>query len=176
VTPPERPVARAAEVADPTRTAVEAEATRSVPPARAIGAWLVLAGVCTALDGAVGAAVAVLVGAVLLAQLPSRVLAWSGVAALLAVPIVLLVRGLPDRDEVSPAFVVGSLVPHHLAFAGVVLVSVAALLDLLARDRDGAARDPVVDVPDRPPLVVAVLLCALVAAGALLATLAVLAT
>ena len=171
MTPPDRPMVEA----EPSEV-VAGGATRSRPSTRAIGAWLLLAGACTALDGAVGAGIAVLVAAVLLAQLPRRILAWFGVAALLAVPAFLLVRGLPAREEVSPAFVVGSLVPHHLAFAGVVLVSVAALLDLVDRERDGAARDPVVEVPARPPLAVAVVVCALTAVGALLATLAVLGT
>lgn len=142
-------------------------------PWAAIGAWLVFAGACTALDGLVGLGVAVVVAAVLLAGLPRRILGALGCGALALVPVVVLARGLPDRDEVSPFFVAGSLWPHHLAFAGVVWAGCWAVLDL--RERLAAAPpEPVAPAPGRPPLPVAVaivVLVALVAGGATIAVL-----
>jgi hypothetical protein len=112
--------------------------------ARGVGAWLVLAGVLVALDGAVGGAVAVAIGAVALAELPRRILAIGGTVALAAVPVAVLARGLPSEEEVSPAFVVGSLVPHHLTFAGLVLVGTWAVLDVRAH----GVRRPLAAGPD----------------------------
>ncbi len=138
----------------------------------AVGAWLVLAGACTALDGIVGLGVAVVVAAVLLARLPRRWLGVLGVAALALVPVVVLARGLPDRDEVSPFFVAGSLWPHHLAFAGIAWTMTWAVLDLRAR-LVATPPDPVVATPGRPPLPVAIALVVLVGALAVAAVVAV---
>lgn len=140
-----------------------------------VGAWLLLAGACTALAGLAGLATAVVVAAVLLARLPHRVLGALGVAALAAVPVVVLGRGLPSEGEVSPFFVAGSLWPHHLAFAGLVLVGAWAVLDLRVR-LAASPPDAVPAPPPRPPLVVGVVLVAVVAVGATVATLAVLQT
>jgi hypothetical protein len=142
---------------------------------RGLGAWLLLAGACVAIDGAVGGAVAVLVAAVVLAGLPRRLLAIVGVVALAAVPVAVVGRGLPADDEVSPAFVVGSLVPHHLMFAGLVLVGTWAVLDLVARRRAGEPAVAVPPPPDRLPVAVGLAIVGIVAIGAIAASVAVLA-
>jgi hypothetical protein len=138
-----------------------------------VGAWLVLAGACIALDGAVGGAVAVAIAAVVLADLPRRLLAVAGVVALLAVPVAVIARGLPTDDEVSPAFVVGSLVPHHLMFAGLVLVGTWAVLDRRAHPRLGAG-DAAPGAPPPLPIAIGVALVVVVALGAVAASIAVL--
>lgn len=142
---------------------------------RGLGAWLLFAGACVALDGAVGGAVAVLVAAVVLAGLPRRLLAVAGLVALAAVPVAVVGRGLPTDDEVSPAFVVGSLVPHHLMFAGLVLVGTWAVLDLAHRRRAGEPAVAVPPIPPRLPLGLGLAIVAIVAVGAIAASVAVLA-
>jgi hypothetical protein len=107
-------------------------------------AWLVVLAVAGALDGAVGAGVAVVGAAVLLAGGTGRWLGAMGVAALVAVPVVVFVRGLPDAASLSPAFVWSSMVPHHLAFAGLAWSGAGALLDL-------AGYQPPVPARQRPP-------------------------
>ncbi|MEZ5183472.1 MAG: hypothetical protein R2702_16595 [Acidimicrobiales bacterium] len=148
---------------------------RPLPSGAAVGGWLLLAGGATALDGLVGLGVAVLVGAVLLAGGPPRALGALGTAALAAVPVVHLGRGLPSDDEVSPFFVAGSLWPHHLAFAGLVLVGSWAVLDLGHQLRSSPP-DPVPAVPSRPPVRAAAALVLAVAVGAVAASVAVLGT
>ena len=139
----------------------------------AVGAWLVFAGACTALAGPAGLGVAVVVAAVLLAGLPRRAIGVLGVVALALVPVAVLVRGLPSRDEVSPFFVAGSLWPHHLAFAGVVWCATWAVLDLRVR-LAATAPDPTPRAPGRPPAALGIAIVAVVAVVALGATIAVL--
>lgn len=118
----------------------------------AIAAWFLFAGVCFALDGAVGIAVAVVVAAVVLARLPRRWLGALGLAALVAAPASVLLDGLPSPAEVSPGFVTRSLLPHHLTFAGFALVSAWVVLDLAEHlrvtARDALLHDDDVAVPD----------------------------
>ena len=147
------------------------------PSLRAVGAWLLLIGVAAALDGLVGGLTVVVVAAVLLAGLPTRLLGLLGVLCLAGAPIAVMVRGVPTSEEISPAFVVRSLLPHHLTFAGLVLVCAFALIDLAPHLRDWA------DLPraaqdDGPPLgaLVGTVVVVLVAVGALAACAAVLAT
>lgn len=102
---------------------------------RPVGTWLVLLGVAVALDGAWGAVVCVVAAAILLARLPRQILGGIGVLCLLGVPIAVVANGIPSDEDVSPLFVVGSLWPHHLMFAGLSLVGVDAVLDVLARRR-----------------------------------------
>lgn len=106
--------------------------------------WLALALVAVALDGATGGAVAVLVGAVVLARAPRQILGGIGVLCLLGVPIAVVARGVPSPEDVSPFFVVRSLLPHHLMFAGLALVGSNVVLDLASRLR-GASRHAVPD-------------------------------
>ena len=76
-----------------------------------------------------------------------------------------------------PAFVSRSLVPHHLAYTGLALVSVWAVIDLSAALRSRRFTVAAQEAPDdervRPA---AVALVGLVAVGALAASWAVLAT
>jgi hypothetical protein len=97
---------------------------------RGFVAWVLLTGIAVALDGPTGAAVGVLVLAVFLADAPRRVIGAAGVLALVAAPVAVLVRGVPTDEDVSPAFVTGSLWPHHLVFAGVALLATFVVLDL----------------------------------------------
>ena len=150
---------------------------------RPVGAWVALFGLCVVLDGVVGAAVAVLVGALLLARVPVRWLGVAGVVALAIVPIVVPGGGLPGTGEVSPTFVSRTLVPHHLTFAGLVLASCWAVLELVPRlgVRPGAGEGQVdpgggggaVGDP-RARLVAGLLAVGAVAVGAVLAVQAVL--
>lgn len=106
------------------------------PPRAGAASWRLLVGggalclVGLLLDGGPGLTVGIVVVAVILAGLPRALLGLLGVVALAGVPIAVLWRGLPSGDEISPAFVTGSLVPHHLTFAGLVLVGAWVVLDL----------------------------------------------
>ncbi len=158
--------------------APETELGRALPSARSLGAWLVLLGVAVALDGLVGGLVAVVVGAVLLARLPARILGALGSVALLAVPITVVIQGVPTPAEVSPAFVTRSLVPHHLTFAGLVWAGAWAVLDLLPHLVSSPEPTEVVAgaAGSAAPVdrVLAVVLVLVVAVGAVLACAAVL--
>lgn len=90
-----------------------------------------LAAVGTVLDGPTGIVVGVIVVAVLLAGVTRRAIGAAGVLALVATPIAVVVNGIPAPDEVSPVFVVGSLWPHHLTFAGLSLVGTWVVLDVV---------------------------------------------
>lgn len=146
------------------------------PSLRAIALWLVIVGVAVALDGLVGGLTVVFVAAVLLAGLPTRVIGGLGVLLLAIAPVAFLVEGVPSASDVSPALVIRSLIPHHLTFAGLVLVSAFALIDLAPHLRAWASADrPAQD--DGPPLGAALgaVVVGIVAVGALLACRAVLA-
>lgn len=148
--------------------------------ARSVGSWTVLLGAAVLLDGVVGGLVVVVVGAVALARLPWRILGGLGVVALVAVPLVVLGLGLPATDEVSPTFVSRSLAPHHLAFAGLVWVGAWAVLDLLPHIAAAAAAphpdDPRPAPTSRRRRLVGAVLVAVVAVGAVAASVAVLHT
>jgi hypothetical protein len=150
------------------------------PDAAAVGAWSGLLGVAVLLAGWVGVVGAVCVAAVVLAGLPRRVIGLVGLGSLACVPLFVLLAGLPARSEVSPAFVTDSLWPHRLAFVGLLLVSTWAVLDLgphLQRGGDEVGSDRASDGSADPPVLppaVAVGVVAVVAVGAVVASLAVL--
>lgn len=140
---------------------------------RGVAAWLALVAVLGALDGLPGTIAAVVVGVVVLARLPRRWIGLIGVAALAAVPVVVVAGGVPAEAQVSPAFVVRSMWPHHLAFVGLALVCTAAVLDLLpslrglrragvvhADDADTGPRTPFASMPDLARYVVVAVLAA----------------
>lgn len=137
---------------------------------RAAGAWVLLVGVAVALDGMIGGLALVVVAAVLLAGLPTRLLGALGVGLLVLVPVAVVVDGIPTGGEISPAFVLRSLVPHHLTFAGLVLVCAYALIDLAPHLRQWAAAERAPQ-DDGPPLgvVLGAVVVALVAVGAVAA-------
>lgn len=146
------------------------------PSLRVVGAWLLIVGVAVALDGLVGGLTVVAIAAVLLAGLPTRWIGGLGVLLLALAPVAFLVEGVPSASDVSPALVIRSLLPHHLTFAGLVLVSAYALIDVIPHLRSWAAADrPAQD--DGPPLGAAIgaVVVGVVALGALLACRAVLA-
>jgi hypothetical protein len=145
------------------------------PSPWAIGGWLLLVGLAVALDGPVGGFTMVAIAAVLLAGLPKRLIGGLGVVLLVLTPVAIILDGIPADDEISPEIVTRSLLPHHLAFAGLVLVSAFALIDLAPHLRAWAtAERPPQD--DGPPLGTAVgaVVVGVVAVGALLACRAVL--
>lgn len=98
---------------------------------RGVLAWVGLVLVLAALDGLPGTVAALVVGVIVLARLPRRWIGLTGVAALVAVPAVVVAGGVPTEAGVSPAFVIRSMWPHHLAFVGLALVCTAAVLELL---------------------------------------------
>lgn len=102
-----------------------------VASARGVAAWLGFVAVLGALDGLPGTTAALVVGVIVLARLPRRWIGLVGVAALVAVPVVVLAGGVPTEAQVSPRFVTRSMWPHHLAFVGLALVCAAAVLELL---------------------------------------------
>ena len=145
------------------------------PSWRAIVAWIVLIGVAAALDGLVGGLTLVVVAAVLLAGLSPRLVGGLGVVLLVLAPIAFLVEGLPTERTISPTIVTRSLLPHHLVFAGLVLVCAFALIDLAPHLRAWATAERTPQ-DDGPPFgtVVGALVVGVVAVGALLACRAVL--
>ncbi len=153
----------------------EVAPVRPRPSARAVGIWLVLTGLAVALDGLVGGLTLVIIAVVLLAGISIRVLGGLGVILLALAPIAFLVEGVPTADDISPAIVIRSLLPHHLTFAGLVLVGAFAVLDLAPHLRDWASAERAPQ-DDGPPLgaVGGVVVVAVVALGALLACRAVL--
>lgn len=118
---------------------------------RGVAAWLALVVVLGALDGLPGTAAALVVGAVVLARLPRRWIGLVGLAALVAVPVVVVAGGVPTEAQVSPAFVTRSMWPHHLAFVGLALVCTTAVLELLPSLR-GLRRAGVVHADDADPV------------------------
>lgn len=148
--------------------------------ALAVLGWLALIAIGVALDGLVGGLAMVAVAAVLLAKVSPRALGAAGVLALVAVPVALIIQGIPTAADVSPAIVSETLVPHHLMFVGLVLCSAGAVLEMrphLAEWRASAVRSDA-DLDGPPPLgvLVGVAVTSVVALGALWAIAAVLGT
>jgi hypothetical protein len=150
-------------------------------------ACLALAVVATALDGAPGALAAVIVAATVLAGVRPRSVGLVGLLALAATPVVVLLDGVPSRNEVSPAFVSRSMWPHHLTFVGFVLLGAAVVMELGPALRAHLHDDVVppgvpADAPDAPvagplgraPASLRVALVVVVALGALAACIGVL--
>lgn len=98
---------------------------------RAAIGWLLYAVFLGLLDGLPGTLAALLVGVVYLGGFPRKVIGWVGVACLAAVPLAVVVAGIPTEASVSPKFVSRSLLPHHLTFVGLALVCSAAVIDLV---------------------------------------------
>lgn len=103
------------------------------PGPRTVAGWLGLAGVLTLLGGRPGLALA---AAIVLCDLlfapPPRALLLAGVVALVAVPVVVLVQGLPTPATLSPEFAAGSQLPHLFAGTGLALAVLGTLRDVRA--------------------------------------------
>ena len=111
-----------------------------------------LAAAGTVLDGPTGIVVGVIVVAVLFAGVTRRAIGAAGVLALVATPIAVIVNGVPAPDEVSPVFVVGSLWPHHLTFAGLSLVGTWVVLDVVDHLRATPPAPPTETETAREPI------------------------
>lgn len=175
LTPDPLAAAGTVEPAESTESTEPVRAGLARPSWRAIALWLVATGAAVAIDGVVGGLALVFVAAVVLAGISARVIGAVGVLLLAAAPMAVLFEGIPSDADVSPLFVTRSLLPHHLTFAGLILVCSYALIDLAPHLRDWAQGDhPVQD--DGPPFgtVVGVAVVAVVAVGALAACVAVL--
>lgn len=168
---------------EPGGDAAETAPRPSVATRGGAAAWVGLLALTFVLDGLPGTTAALVVGVVVLARLPRRWIGRVGVAALVAVPAVVVAGGVPTEAQVSPAFVSRSMWPHHLAFVGLALVCTAAVLELLpslrglrragvvhADDTDPAHRVPFARLPDAARLAVV----AVVAVGLLVSCVAVL--
>lgn len=134
--------------------------------ARRVALWAALVAGAVFLDGLVGAAVVLVVAAVLVAGAPRQVLGGLGVVALFGALVAQLALGVPSPSEVSPDLVSRSLLPHHLTFVGLVLVGAWAVLDLVPH------RAPAQEAPSAPtaapvPRAAGWALVAVVAVGAL---------
>jgi hypothetical protein len=103
------------------------------PGLETIAGWLGLAGVLTLLGGRYGfvLALAVVLCDLLVAPAP-RALLLAALAALLAVPLVVLVQGLPSPATLSPEFAARSQLPHLLAGGGLALAVLGILRDVRA--------------------------------------------
>jgi hypothetical protein len=72
------------------------------------------------------------------------------------VPLVVLARGLPAADAVGPGFVVGNLVAHYLAGAGLALLVIGVLREVRGataggEDDGGSAAAPALPPPEERP-------------------------
>jgi hypothetical protein len=99
-------------------------------------AWLARAGLVLLL-WLLGGSAGLLLGLVIVVlelrrPLPPRRLLVTALLLLLALPLFLLVRGLPTRATLSPAFAAGSLVPHLLAGCALALLVLGILRDVRA--------------------------------------------
>jgi hypothetical protein len=111
------------------------------------------------LGGPVGAVVGIVIALSLLffrpldAELSSRVLLLAAIVLLLAVPTVILLRGLPAPSGVSSLFVRGNMAAHYLAFAALAFLVIGILRDRTvdtAMDRPTVEVEPMASVVRRP--------------------------
>lgn len=116
----------------------------SLPRRQSLVAWLVLTGVVVALDGGTGLVLSVGIGAALLAGVQPRVLSAAGVVCAALVPVWILSGGSVTTEDITPALVNESMVPHHLAFSALVLLTVSVILQ--------AERAPHSEVSSAPPV------------------------
>jgi hypothetical protein len=130
------------------RGLVSAPPGRRRPAPGTVGGWLALGAVLTFLGGRAGLALAaaIVLWDLLLAPAP-RILLGAALLALLAVPVTILVRGLPTGATLSPEFAAGSLLPHLLAGTGLALLVLGILRDVRAslpppRDQPELAAPP----------------------------------
>jgi hypothetical protein len=93
-----------------------------------VAGWAGLLAVLWFLGGRGGLAVAaaIVVWDLLLAPAP-RVLLLGSLLAFVAVPVVVIARGLPTRATLSPEFAAGSLLPHLIAGTGLTLLVLGTL-------------------------------------------------
>jgi hypothetical protein len=103
------------------------------PAGRTVAGWIGLAAVLGLLGGRGGLALAaaIVLWDLLLAPTP-RVLLLASLLAFLALPLTVLVRGLPTRATLSPEFAAGSLVPHVVAGTGLALLVLGTLRSVRA--------------------------------------------
>jgi hypothetical protein len=103
------------------------------PGLETVAGWVGLAGVLTLLGGRAGflLALAVVLCDLLVAPAP-RALLLAALVALLAVPVVVLVQGLPSQATLSPEFAARSQLPHLLAGSGLALAVLGILRDVRA--------------------------------------------
>lgn len=154
--------------------ATAAPVRTSTGPAQTV-VLIALAVAAVALGGLVGLAVVVAVAALRLSGASPAIVGGLGVALLVAAPLVVVGNGLPSDAQVSPGIVTDTLLPHHLVFAGLALVSVWVVFDVAPR----RVREPgpeVTDPGDGPggPLWLRRVVFALVVVAAVAASVAVL--
>jgi hypothetical protein len=103
------------------------------PDPRTIARWVGLTAVLVFLGGRAGLvlAVAMVLWDLLYAPAP-RTLMLAALAGFLAVPVAVLVRGLPTAATLSPDFAAGSRLPHLLAGASLALLVLGVLRDVRA--------------------------------------------
>lgn len=103
------------------------------PTPQTVGGWLALAAVLTFLGGRAGLALAaaIVLWDLLFSPTPRAIL-MTALLGFLAVPVTLLVRGLPTVATLSPEFAAGSLLPHLLAGTGLALLVLGILRDVRA--------------------------------------------
>jgi predicted dienelactone hydrolase len=114
-------------------TTEQAARARRRPQRRALVGWIVLAGICFALDGLVGLIVAILVGLALASRQPPRRLMASGAVLLAILPVVVLSHGLPSANTISATFASHDTLATDVAFAGLALFVAGLLVDGLQR-------------------------------------------
>ena len=112
------------------------------PTRRGVAVWVLGSAVAFALDGPYGLVAPFLVAVLVLGRFARVWIGRAGVAALVAVPVSIVVAGIPTRAGVSPRFVNRSAWPTHLAFGGLALVIASALIDLRPALGRGAADRP----------------------------------
>jgi hypothetical protein len=104
------------------------------PNPRTVSGWLGLALVLGLLGGRTGL---VLAGVIMLWDLlyapAPRLLLRAALLGFLAVPVAILVRGLPTGATLSPDFAAGSLLPHLLAGTSLALLVLGTLRDVRTR-------------------------------------------
>jgi len=108
-----------------------------------------------ALLGLLGGRVGLLVGLALVVydavRSPSpRELLLGSVVLLAAVPLAVLVRGLPTRTTLGPDLAAGNPVAHVFAGAGLALLVLGVLRDVRAGRDSAGERALVLRRPDRP--------------------------
>lgn len=103
------------------------------PTAGTVGGWVALAAVLSFLGGRAGFALAavIVLWDLLFAPAP-RALLLAALLGFLALPVTLLVRGLPTGATLSPDFAAGSLLPHLLAGTSLALLVLGILRDVRA--------------------------------------------
>ncbi len=120
--------------------------------------WIVLALLLTFLGGAVGFALAVVLGITSVLVPNPRTFLRLAVGAMVLVPVAILARGLPPAFFVSPNFAGNNMAAHYLAGAALVLLVAGILRDTRRGTREVAPGDGVGStspsvslLPEAPP-------------------------